>query len=644
VKRKGDSRQQQRTNYSWLVIPVAVLVTYLPALHGGPLWDDFGHITVPELRSLTGLWRIWSELGATQQYYPVLHVAFWLEHRLWGDAFVGYHLANVALHSASAVLLVLILRRLGVPGGLLAGLIFALHPVTVESVAWMAEQKNTLSAMFYLASALVYLRFAEAGLKPCATEAKVRLKADTTGARSKADTTGARSKADTTEARSKADTAGARSKADTAGARSSTTVVSGFSRTVSVAQPFRTADYWLAFALFICALLTKTVTATLPAALLLVFWWQRGRIDWRRDVQPLLPWFIVAVIAAAFTAWFEREVIGAKGDDFALTLVERCLVAGRVVWFYLGKLIWPRSLIFIYPRWDIDASVWWQYLFPAAAIAMAIGLALLRRRGPLAGYLYFCGTLVPVLGFFDVYPFLFSYVADHFQYLASLGVIVPVASALAIAAERLGQPKRRIAAVAGTALVAALAVMTWNRSGVYRDAETLYRDTIARNPAAWMAYQNLGTELAAQNRLDEAIIAYEGALRARPGYAAAKSNLVLAHIKRADAAGESPDGVAGAIAHYEAVLRLEPDHFRAHYNAGTLLMDIPARQPEALRHLESAVRIQPDSVEARVNLGVLLADVPSRSREAIEHLEFAVAKRPDLARLRELIDDVKSRK
>jgi tetratricopeptide (TPR) repeat protein len=423
--------------------------------------------------------------------------------------------------------------------------------------------------------------------------------------------------------------------------------VSGFSRTVSaaqsspIAQPFRAAGYWIAFALFICALLSKTVTATLPAALLLVFWWQRGRIDRRHDVLPLVPWFIVAFIAAAFTAWFEREIIGARGEAFALSLVERCLVASRVVWFYLGKLFWPRNLTFIYPRWDIDASVWGQYLFPAAAIAMATGLSMLRRRGPLAGYLYFCGTLVPVLGFFDVYPFLFSYVADHFQYLASLGVIVPVASTLTIAAERLRQ--RRIAAVAGAALIAALAVMTWNRSSVYRDAETLYRDTIARNPGAWMAYQNLGTELAAQNRLDEAIDAYEGALRARPDYAAARNNLVLAHIKRADADAERPARLDEAVAHYEAVLRIEPDHFRAHYNAGTLLMDIPARQPEALRHLESAMRIQPDNVETRVNLGVLLADMPSRSREAIEHLEFALAKRPDLARLRELVEEVKKR-
>ncbi len=385
-------------------------------------------------------------------------------------------------------------------------------------------------------------------------------------------------------------------------------------------RSLRDPRYWLAFALFICALLTKTVTATLPAALLLVFWWKHGRLDSRRDVQPLLPWFIVAASAGAFTAWFERAIIGAKGEDFALTLVERCLVAGRVIWFYLGKLVWPENLIFVYPRWQIDESVWWQYVFPGAAVALAVGLAILAvrhgRRGPLAGYLYFCGTLVPVLGFFDVFPFLFSYVADHFQYLASLGVIVPVAGALAMASERLGPQHRRLATALGAALIAVLGVTTWNRSGVYRDAETLYRDTIARNPGAWMAFQNLGTELAARNRLDEAIEAYEGALRARPDYAAAKNNLVLAHMKRADAAAESPDRAGEAIAHYEAVVRIDPGHFRAHYNAGTLLMDLPGRQPDALRHLESAVKIQPDNVEARVNLGVLLADVPARSREA----------------------------
>ena len=296
----------------------AVFVAYLPALNGGLLWDDLSHITVPELRSLGGLWRIWTEVGATQQYYPMLHSAFWLEHRLWGDSLVGYHLAAVALHSAAAFLLVLILRRLEVRGALFAGLIFALHPVCVESVAWISEQKNTLSAVFYLASAYVYLRFSRDATRTHAT--------------------------------------------------------------TSVAQPFRAVDYWLSFALFVCALLSKTVTATLPAALLLVLWWRRGRLEWRRDVLPLIPWFVAAAIAGAFTIWFEHDIIGARGADFTLSVVERLLLAGRVIWFYFAKLVWPAGLNFMYPRWTIDASAPWQYLFSIAAVAMAVALGAASRR------------------------------------------------------------------------------------------------------------------------------------------------------------------------------------------------------------------------------------------------------------------------
>jgi len=586
--------------YEWLLIAVAVFIAYFPALRGGLLWDDLSHITVPELRSLQGLWRIWTELGATQQYYPMLHSAFWLEHRLWGDSLAGYHVAGVALHAAAASLLVLILRQLDVRGALFAGLIFALHPVCVESVAWISEQKNTLSAVFYLAAAYVYLRFVNgAGLKASTT---------------------------------------------TADARAATVVVS----------TFRSAAYWVSFALFVCALLSKSVTATLPAALLVVLWWQRGRLGWRRDVLPLVPWFAMAAIAGAFTIWFEQDIIGARGEDFTLSALQRLLLAGRVVWFYLAKLLWPARLNFIYPRWSIDASAAWQYLFVIAAVAMAVALGVLARphpafatssqtaaaarRGPLAGYLFFVGTLVPVLGFVNVYPFLFSYVADHFQYLASLGVIVPVASALVLSSARLGMALQR---ALGTVLLVMLGMLTWNRSAVFDDAEALYRDVIARNPQAWMAYQNLGTELAGMNRLSEAIDAYEGALRARPDFPQARNNLVLAHMKLGDAAAEVPDRLPSAIWHYESVLRIQPDHFRAHYNLGTVLMDLPERHAEAITHLDAAVRMRPESTEAQVNLGVALADVPARSQEAIAHLEIALAKKPDLP-VRELLERLRA--
>src|SRR3989304_5117458 len=121
-----------------LIVSVTV-VSYLPAMQGKFLWDDDAHVTRPDLRSVEGLYHIWFEPDATQQNYPLLHSAFWLEHRLWGDAPLGYHLANVLLHSAAACLVLAVLGKLQLPGALLAAVVFALHPVHVESVAWIPE-------------------------------------------------------------------------------------------------------------------------------------------------------------------------------------------------------------------------------------------------------------------------------------------------------------------------------------------------------------------------------------------------------------------------------------------------------------------------------------------------------------------------
>src|SRR3990170_2006766 len=142
-----------------LALLVATLAAYFPAWHGGPLWDDDAHVTREALRGLDGLRRIWTDVRATQQYYPLTHTAFWLMHRLWGDATLGYHIVNIVLHACSAFLVWLVLGRLAVPGAMLAAFVFALHPVHVESVAWITELKNTLSTVLYLLAALFYLRF-----------------------------------------------------------------------------------------------------------------------------------------------------------------------------------------------------------------------------------------------------------------------------------------------------------------------------------------------------------------------------------------------------------------------------------------------------------------------------------------------------
>ena len=184
--------------------------------------------------------------------------------------------------------------------------------------------------------------------------------------------------------------------------------------------------------------MSKTVIATLPAAILVIFWWKRGQLSWRRDVLPLIPFFLLGTAAGLFTAWVERSLIGAEGTDFNYSIIERFLIAGRVIWFYLGKLIWPLDLIFVYPRWQVSQTVWWQYLYPAATLLLLVVLIWLSRRwrAPLAGLLFFIGTLFPVLGFLNVYPFRYSLVADHFQYLASLGIITLVAAGITFLLER----------------------------------------------------------------------------------------------------------------------------------------------------------------------------------------------------------------
>ena len=534
----------------FVLILCATMVAYLPALGGSLLWDDASHVTRPDLRSLHGLWRIWFDLGATQQYYPLLHSAFWFEHSVWGDAVTGYHLVNVALHAVAACLVVRIARRMALPGAWLAGLCFALHPISVEAVAWISEQKSTLSGVFYLGAALVYLSFDE-------------------------------------------------------------------SRRVS--------RYWAATGLFVLALLSKTVTATLPAALLVVLWWRRGRLEWKRDVRPLVPWLVVGASGGLFTAWVERTLIGASGAEFTLTPVQRVLLAGRAIWFYFAKVVWPADLSFLYPRWSLDATQWWQYLFPLGVAAVGIGLWRLarRNRGPLAGFLVFAGTLFPTLGFFNVYPFRYSYVANHFAYLASLGILISAAWAVTIGTAKLW-PGRTGGTVVPAILVAALGLLTWRQAGTYRDEATLYRATIERNPEAWLAHNNLGNLLfEAPGRRAEAIAQFQAALRANPDY-------WEAHLSLGNALLEIPGRLDGAITEYEAAVRLAPEFERTHTNLGNALLRA-GRNEEAIAQFETALRIQPSSAVAHSDLGNALARLPGRLPDAIAEYRAALSANPDFA-------------
>ena len=380
--------------------------------------------------------------------------------------------------------------------------------------------------------------------------------------------------------------------------------------------------YLLSLALFAAALLSKSVTATLPAALLVVIWWRRGRLELRRDVLPLLPFFAVGVSAGLLTAWVERRYGGAEGAVYALGALQRCLLAGRVIWFYLAKLAWPANLAFIYPHWRVDAGDWRSYAFPVAALA---ALAILwrnrgRGRGPLAAALFFAGSLFPALGFFNVYPFAYSYVADHFQYLASLGIFA--AAGIGWGQMRGSDRGKKHLLITNysfpISFLLVLAALTWRQSGQYRDSETLYRATIDRNPECWMAHTNLGVALAASGRTDEAIAHYEKALSVDPSLARVHNDLGSALF--------SKGRPAQALAHIDEALRLQPRFPAATYNRAITLQAL-GRTTEAIDAFFAVLRMNPNFFEARYNLALALAGA-GRTPEAADQFERAIALRP----------------
>ncbi|HEX3877814.1 MAG TPA: tetratricopeptide repeat protein [Bryobacteraceae bacterium] len=533
---------------------IATLFVYWPALQGALLWDDENHITRPALLSLHGLSRIWVELGATQQYYPLLHSAFWFEHHLWGDSVLGYHLINVLLHAASAMLVVLIVRRLSLPGAWLAGFVFALHPVCVEAVAWISEQKSTLSAFLCLAALLVYLHFD-----------------------------------DSRDRRS----------------------------------------YLLASALFLLALLSKTVVAVLPAALLVIFWWRRGRLDLRRDLLPLAPWLAAGASAGLFTAWVERTYIGAGTPEFAFPFAQRLLIAGHAIWFYAANVIWPANLIFNYPRWQFAPPSLADYLYPAAALAVGAACLVIarRRRAPFAVYLLFVGVLFPVLGFFNVLPFRYSFVADHFEYLATLALIIPLCGWLTEQSRRIRTP--HAATALAIILVLPLALLTARQSGFYKDSETLYRETIARNPASWFARNNLGVILQTQpGRLDDAISEFRTTVKLAPDFPQGHSNLAGALLQSGD-----PARLPEAIAEYQTALRWESDYAELHSNLADAYARTSGRSSDAIREYKLALQLDPHLIHAHANLGGLYAQMPGHMQQAASEFDAALRIDPTLPEL-----------
>jgi len=548
---------------AWMGILLLTLLAYAPALGAGFVWDDDLNLTenpciVGSSAGLRGLYSIWFEPGSfgQPQYYPLVHTTFWVEHALWGLWPAGYHFDNILLHGINGCLLWLLLRELKVFGtgkraermAWIAGAAFAVHPVCVESVAWVTERKNTLSGMFYLLSAWALCRFFWGGARAIQDEPHHARRA-----------------------------------------------------TVDSPPPLDTwVWYVLALVCFALALLSKTNTCMLAPVLVVLVWMKDG---WKGVIARalwLLPFFTVGLGMAAMAMLVERAGVGANGPDFAFTPIQRLLIAGRVPWFYMSKALWPQPLIFIYERWAISPAVWWQWTFPAATVAGVAWLLAGRRwisRAFAAGILAFLLNIFPFSGLFNAYAQLFSFVADHWQYLGLMALVPLMVGTMGWALEKLRHSTWGPWAAA--LAIGTYSLLTMTQCLSYFSPKTLWQEVYDKNHGAWLAETGLGVELRAEGRLAEAINYHRDALKKKPtglGAADIQRNLGVALT----ASGKPQE----AVAHLSEAVALEPKRAEFWDSLGTAyVVDEDPRSARAA--YEKAVALEPNVVQFRENLALL---------------------------------------
>ena len=539
----------------WLLAALLVLMTllaYAPVRSAGFIWDDDAYVTAnPLLTAPDGLWRIWFTTDSPSQYFPLVYTVLRWEHGLWGLHPAGYHWVNLLLHTLNALLVWRLLSRLGVPGAWLAAAIFALHPVQVESVAWVTELKNVLMLFFFLLTLLAWLEF-------------------TDGPRRR-----------------------------------------------------RGWFYLLALGFYALALCAKTTACTLPVTLLLLWWWQEKPIT-RRRLAQVAPLVALGLGMGLLTMWWERHHQGTQGKLFAMGWTQRLLVASRAVWFYAGKLLWPAGLTFSYPRWTISAADPRAYGWLLATAGLGAAMGGLRRRagrGPEVAVLFFVTTLGPMLGFIMLYTFFYSFVADHYQYVASLGLIALFSAGLARLARGLKPNRPWLEFGLGLGLLLTLGTLTWRQARLYASDETLWQATLVRNPACWLAYNNLGSDLLDQGRTDAAIQQFKQAIRLKPEVAPPFINLGVALFTKGQ--------TEAAISQYEEALRIAPNDAAVHNNLGKALAQ-KDQLSEAISQFQTALRLNPNYADAHYNLGNLLAK-QGQTDAAIGQFQTALRLQPDFA-------------
>ncbi len=537
-----------------LALVLATVLAYHPVWRAGFIWDDDVYVTRnPLLTAPDGLQRIWFSFDSPSQYFPLTYTTFYLERIFWSLHPEGYHCINILLHAANALLAWRLLARLRVPGAWLAAALFALHPVQVESVAWITERKNLLMVFFFLLALLAWTKFIDETTK----------------------------------------------------------------------RPWR--FYVLALVLCVLALSAKTTACTLPAALVLLLWLNKVPIGLRRLAQ-IVPFLALGVCMGLVTIWWERFHQHTHGGVFSIGLLDRLLIASRNLWFYAGKILWPTNLTFSYPRWKITTADPVAYGWLLATVALGVVIWRAREwlgRGMGVALVFYAATLSPVLGFIMLYTFRYSFVADHYQYLACLGPLALVAAGiergLSWVAGRTPFPKP----MGYTVVLAILGGLTWVQCEQYVDIETLWRATVARNPSSWMAHDNLANVLGQKGKVVAAIAEYRKALELQPDYAEAHNDLGNALKDQGE--------MAEAMAHYYKALELQPDFAKAHYNLGNALIK-QGKVVEAIAQYRIAVKLRPEDISMNINLANAIFTL-GHLDEAIAQYRQILSIAPDDARV-----------
>ncbi len=588
----------QRLILGTLLLVGLTVLAYAPALHAGFIWDDDNFLTQnPSIHAADGLRRFWLTTQASD-YWPLTSTTLWIEWRIWGMNAAGYHVTNVVLHIADSLLLWTVLRRLGIPGAFLGALFFALHPVNVESVAWITQRKNLVAMLFFLLSVFCFVK-TDPGAPPRPPPRPARRRWYALSL-----------------------LAFALALLGKGSAAPLPLVLLGiilWRRRLEAGDWIRIAPFFAVAAVFTGVNI----------------WFQSHSYEHFRNAG-----FVERMLGAGAALWF---------------------YAGKAVWPANLCFVYPQWSIHIdYFRWWIPFLAAAAVTAGLCIFGRRGGSA--GGRAALFAWLYFGLMLVPVMGFTDVAFMLYSLVADHYQHLALIGVTTLAAAGLVSWIGRLPTFVRPAGWTLCAFLVGVLGLLTLRQSGVYRDSQTLYTATIDHNPGCWLAHNNLANDLAAiPGRMPEALAHYEESLRLNPSYAKAHNNLANAlathpdrmpeaiahyeealridpnfaeaHNNLANALATRPDRMPEAITHYEEALRINPLLADAHYNLANALAAIPGRMPEALVHYKEALRINPLLAEAHFNLADTLATIPGRLPEAVAEYEEALRINPNFAQV-----------